>query len=501
MTHPVTLILIATALCLLGTPSLGALAVAMLLLAPTALLKKRLGAPLGVVLTFVMGLACLADVFCQEFFLSPLNTGTVRLLFATHPAEVWSFCKTFVSPAILGRWRLSVCLVLLLATPFAVKWSLPNGLLAVLAVPAAIGLFHLDKTPPGRLVSAGAEAFRQDREAEIRHKVYFTETADTCTFRSARIVLVLGESFNKHHASAYGYRLPTTPFQDARGAGRSLFFFADAVSPCNMTADVFERMFSVPFPAILKRAGYTVNFYSNQFPGGNGFMAIRGGKNMFSDKTISEAAFSYRNTHTKQFDADFLADNLPPANALAQEPVMDIIHLRGQHFEYEEHYPPDFAFFSMDDYPEGTPEAVMHYDNATRYNDFVLESILQYYAATDAIVIFLSDHGEEVYDELPISGRSHGRPGLAAARAEYEVPMWVWCSTAYAAAHPDVLEALPQAAARPFYTSDLSHLLLDLAGVSGPFTSKERSILSPSYHCPARIIAGKVDYDKLRAGE
>lgn len=45
--------------------------------------------------------------------------------------------------------------------------------------------------------------------------------------------------------------------------------------------------------------------------------------------------------------------------------------------------------------------------------------------------------------------------------------------------------AIIAAAVRPFYTADISHLILALAGAAGDFTS------------PARILAGSVDYDTL----
>ena len=482
-------------MCLLGSLSPGAVAVAMLLLLPSAFLKKGPAVVYGVIITIIIGLICLADIFCQEYFFSPLSANLVRLVRNTNPGEVHNFCSTFLRPSILGRWRITACLVLIIGTPFAARVKLPKLLFWIMLVPGIIGLWHMGNTPPGRLAMSIVEIVRQDRKAQKQHKAFLTARADTCTFLSPRIVLVIGESFNKHHASAYGYRLQTTPFVDGRVSDGSLTLFADAVTPWNMTADVFESMFSVPFPAILKQAGYKVNFYSNQNPAGKGLKAVSGGKFLFYDPVLSDAAFSYRNTRTRLYDHDFLEAVLP--DTLCAAPVLDIIHLKGQHFDYEKHYPPSFAHFTEADYPAGTPSEVMHYDNATYYNDYVLESILQYYSATDAIVVFLADHGEEVFDDLPISGRSHQTPGPAEARAEFEVPMWIWCSSEYALSHPSVVGSLPAASCRPFYTTDISHLVLALAGATGDFTSPEHNVLSDSYSCPARIIAGSVDYDAL----
>ena len=48
---------------------------------------------------------------------------------------------------------------------------------------------------------------------------------------------------------------------------------------------------------------------------------------------------------------------------------------------------------------------IAHYDNATRYNDHVLEQIIRLYEGQRTVVVYLSDHGEEVYDYRASSGR------------------------------------------------------------------------------------------------
>ena len=49
---------------------------------------------------------------------------------------------------------------------------------------------------------------------------------DSCSFRSPNIVLIIGESFNRHHAQLYGYDKPTTPCQKRRADRESLPFTA-----------------------------------------------------------------------------------------------------------------------------------------------------------------------------------------------------------------------------------------------------------------------------------
>ena len=50
----------------------------------------------------------------------------------------------------------------------------------------------------------------------------------------------------------------------------------------------------------------------------------------------------------------------------------------------------------------------MHYDNATLYNDSVVYQIIKRFENSDAGVIYMSDHWEEVYDNIKRKGRYQG---------------------------------------------------------------------------------------------
>lgn len=98
-----------------------------------------------------------------------------------------------------------------------------------------------------------------------------------CTFRSPEIVLILGESYNKHHAALYGYPLPTTPRLSQEEAAGRLYPFTDVVSPANFTVKAMHLLFSFAsqdrqtawcdtplFPALFRRAGYDTLMFDNQ---------------------------------------------------------------------------------------------------------------------------------------------------------------------------------------------------------------------------------------------
>lgn len=59
---------------------------------------------------------------------------------------------------------------------------------------------------------------------------------DSCSFRSRNIVLIIGESYNRHHAGLYGYDKNTTPRQARRAQKGELIPFSDVVAPWNLTS-------------------------------------------------------------------------------------------------------------------------------------------------------------------------------------------------------------------------------------------------------------------------
>lgn len=67
---------------------------------------------------------------------------------------------------------------------------------------------------------------------------------DSCSYRSPNIVLIIGESFGRHHSQQYGYFMETTPRQVALEKTRKLTKFSDVVTCWNLTSFVFKNMLS-----------------------------------------------------------------------------------------------------------------------------------------------------------------------------------------------------------------------------------------------------------------
>ena len=379
---------------------------------------------------------------------------------------------------------------------------------------------HLN-TPFVRLAYGAAYNMASAAELDVLERSVAAAAVDSCSYRCPLIVLVIGESYNKHHSPLYepDY-LPTTPLlQQQREQGR-LVAYTDAVAPFNFTSNAFKYMFSTwdetcsdewtkhsLFPAVFKKAGYCVDFLTNQFAmAQTEDMWDFAGATIFNRHELSDLQFTHRNPDIYELDGELLGE-LPSVDSLTARPTLLIVHLRGQHVSYENRYPKEFSRFTSDD--EKTPfggkagrQMAAHYDNATLYDDYVVNTVFDRLKATDAIGIFLSDHGEEVYDWRDQYERTNERTMTPeVARYQYEIPLMFYMTDTFRLRHPDVAEAVAAAADRPFISSDLCHLLFYLGGIGFADYQEKRNILSPRYDCSRkRIIDFEVDYDALMKG-
>lgn len=375
---------------------------------------------------------------------------------------------------------------------------------------------HLN-TPFVRLAYGAAFNMATSAELDVLEKTVATTTVDSCSYRCPLIVLVIGESFNKHHTPLYEKDyLPTTPLLMQQQQKGNLVVYTDAVAPFNFTSNAFKYMFSTwdeengdewtrhtLFPAVFKKAGYCVDFYTNQFAMAQTDMWDFAGGTVFNHHGLSELQFTHRNPDIFDYDGELLRE-LPSADSLTAHPTLLIVHLRGQHVKYDNRYPQAYAKFTPND--EKTPfggetgrEIAAHYDNATLYNDAVVNTVFEMLKNTDGIGILLSDHGEEVYDWRDKYERTNERTITPeVARYQYEIPLMFYMTDTFKVCHPDVAEAVTTSADRPFISSDLCHLLFYLGGISIPDYQEKRNILSPQYDkTRKRIIGSSTDYDEL----
>ena len=355
-----------------------------------------------------------------------------------------------------------------------------------------------------------------DRLVRISNKV----KVDSCSFRSPNIVLIIGESYNRHHSSQYGYAMPTTPRQQKLERQGRLVKYTDVVSPWNLTSFVFKHLFSLYcvgdkgewcdyplFPELFRKAGYHVTFLTNQFlPKAKEAVYDFSGGFFLNNPKLSAAQFDTRNTQLHRFDEELLQDydELKGQNT---ENNLIIFHLLGQHVQYRQRSPKDRKLFRGDDYKEMKPnlnarerQTLADYDNAIRYNDSVVTEIVKKFENEEAIVLYVPDHGEECYEgDMHFFCRMHSaKVDARLAHAEFDIPMWIWCSRKYIKKHPEIFRQVVNARNRRFMTDALAHMLLYLGGIHANYYKEQLNLLSPDYdENRPRILKNTADYDKL----
>lgn len=334
---------------------------------------------------------------------------------------------------------------------------------------------------------------------------------------SANLVWIIGESCIKKHMSIYGYSKNTTPYQLELFNKGYLYPFNNVITPSNGTGEVFKHIFSMHsidqkgdwsssplFPAVIKKSGYNVYFFTNQFvkAAQNDIFDFFGGA-FLNDTEISSQMFTYRNKKKYEYDENLLSD-FDTVNKQGEHNFY-IFHLIGQHVDYSKRYPKNRQKFKLKDYDYRSDlnseekSVVMHYDNATLYNDSVVYQIVKRFENTDAVVIYMSDHGEEVYDNIKRTGRYQGDDlSYEIVENEFCVPFWIYVSQKYIEANKDIVEKIKQSIDNPYMIDNIGHLFLYLSGIRCDDYDSTRVVICDEYNKKRkRILKGNIDYEKI----
>ena len=364
---------------------------------------------------------------------------------------------------------------------------------------------------------SGKEIDRVAWQAEHVDVVAQSETVD-----SLNIIFIIGESYIREHSPLYGYPLPTTPFLSAEQQAGRLFAFTDVVSPYNQTTRVIRNMLSCnslgdgedwstapPLTAVFKKNGYRVSMFDNQKTSDMGQVFAFSLNTFLYHPRMLATCYHEVNDSTFEYDGqlvDYLQRHLPKQSEARQ---LIVFHLMGQHISFSHRYPEGYDYFTADSIhfrkeswltPDMRKE-IAYYDNATRYNDDVIRQLTTLYQDQKTVMVYFSDHGEEVYDYRASYGRDDWSMGSApqqVLRYQYMVPFVVWCSDKYLREYPEMAEQLKSSADKPLMLDNVCHLLFHLAHLQTPYYKDRRDVLSPDYSCPKRLINDEVDYDEIK---
>ena len=464
------------------------------------------------------------EMFSLYNYRALIGAGMLNAILETNPQEAREFLRMYVG------WQVPAMLVLLLGLlgagqrflfqrrlPLSTGWQ--NGLMVLLLLAGGLagsGLWHsyssyiVNNTldiPLVRVVDASMTAAEniaayKDIDKKLNASVQITKnTSDT-----PHIVFILGESTNRDRMHLYGYGLDNTPNLDALQARGELAVFRDVISPHATTVSVIRELFTFHDAEakgewyqynnlidVMNAAGYKTYWLSNQESSGIWGNAAQ----LFAKRSQVRSFTHLRESHE---DSGAYDEELFPMLEKAQQEAgpknFYVLHLMGGHSLYYMRFPYIFSRFSAQDitgdYTEEQRTEIAQYANALFYNDYIVSGIIDHFRDQDAIVIYLPDHGETVYD----NGRNFaGHVEENPSHYMLEVPLIMWASPAYKAHHPEIWSAVQATVDRPYMTDDMIHTILQIAGIKTLEYNSAKSIISPNFAMSRqRMVQGR-DYD------
>jgi len=315
------------------------------------------------------------------------------------------------------------------------------------------------------------------------------------------VVMVLGESLRADHLGLNGYARNTTPLLSAMS--HELLNFPDVASTANWTdaaiAVLTSRAAGEGTASIVqtyREAGFRTAWLSNQ----NGYAPGR-----------SADAVEY-GVDAQDFHMRTDANLLPMFTSFVRQAgprQFVVLHMHGSHIPYEDRYEAASRKFSptLRDLGIRTPlpgdkqAAINSYDNTVVETDRFLVRVISELRkeSRPAVLVFTSDHGENLFDdERQLFMHTQRGP----TRADIHVPLIVWMNPAYRQRFPHIVAALEANRTRRISHVQMFPTMMEVGGVAWDGRDPRLSIASPQFiEAPRQVqfdMKEKVDYDSLR---
>ncbi len=298
---------------------------------------------------------------------------------------------------------------------------------------------------------------------------------------SLSVIFVLGESLRSDHLSLNGYNRITTPKLDKR---KNIVSYPNIYSEYTNTnrsiphiltrADSvhIERAFSeTSFIPLFKSCGFRTYWIANQ-ESANTYVAFMKECDTLMYAHPEKTVFTYN----EWLDEDLLPYVKNVLDKKDNKRNLIILHTIGSHWFYNSHYSKAFEAFKPTAgsriIKHCTPEEIINsYDNTIVYTDFFLDQLIQLIESENAILIFLSDHGEALGEENAWLHAGEGQTSRNPA-------CFVWYSDKYQEIFPEKIFSLKENRKKGYRTDFLFHSILSAADIPSIVYDDELDIFS-----------------------
>ncbi|WP_104712566.1 phosphoethanolamine transferase [Helicobacter cetorum] len=493
--------------------------------------------------TFLI-LVCLfgiVDIFNAYYFNMPISTIMIQTILATNPSEA----KAFFDSVILARPLIFIFYIVFLCSFLyfmrcSVQISLKKAcfissffVLAIFshAFKSLITqhtLYYTTNTLANSTpLTKSLYAFYLAKTEQVGLK--FLENLNKFSKKDylsveenpiANVVLIIGESASKNFMQLYGYNAPNNPLlstlanererERERVKNPSLYIFKNVVSSEAFTLENFTRLLTYSdyenrdtqwyqfnnLGNIFKQANYKTFDLDNQ----ESLRALEPKLTPYYLLSLPfDMAFNYNNNWHVLDEwlihgiKNKILPNLETNNFI-------LLHLMGSHGTYNERFPKTFAKFKPSDLSfthlhvnnDKDKQIVADYVNSLYYNDYILNEIFNLFKDKDAIVFYLSDHAQDMFE----SGSTYGHK---CSKAGVEIPFMIYVSDIFKEKHPKKIALIKNAVNKPFMSDDLIHSLLPLVGIHTKDAIESKNLFSPKFDTTRkRIFCNSINYDAIK---
>lgn len=316
-------------------------------------------------------------------------------------------------------------------------------------------------------------------------------------------VIIIGESTNRTHLGLYGYYRQTTP--ELEKLKDELLIYDDVISPHAYSIGALTKILTLAnyeFPdksadgsiiQLINSAGFDTYWLSNQRP-------IGPYESLITKIALSSKFHKFITTtiagRSKVLDGELIEEFNDVLTKLESKKNVIFIHMMGTHHEYENRYPPDFDKFNdkpLTKFPsEESTKKINDFDNAILYNDALIAEVIAKVGELNqkSFVLFFSDHGEEMYDNLDMAGHNED----IYSKQMFEVPFLLWESPKYKEE-----KNIDFVKDRKYMLDDLFYSVADLLDINSVETDMTRSIFSRNFEERKRIIKDTLIFDTFFA--
>jgi heptose-I-phosphate ethanolaminephosphotransferase len=320
-------------------------------------------------------------------------------------------------------------------------------------------------------------------------------------------VLVIGESTNRQRMSLYGYDRDTTPKLDAMRDQLIAFDNVIAARPYTIESlrqaltfgngvDTELELSKPNVVSLMKRAGFKTFWITNQ-------QTISSRNTMLTAYSQMADEKVYLNNNRVQSSShydDVVLEPFTRAMADTTDKKFIVVHLLGTHIGYQHRYPESFTRFTQHNAGSSLNESQQNlfnqYDNAVAYNDVVMSGLIERYQRSSpyGVMLYFSDHGEEVFDFREFQGRNENDP----TSHMYTVPFIIAPGARWAEQNAARVTQMQQAIHAPFSLAHFIHAWCDLVTINWQDCQTQHSLFNSAFTATPRLIGDPARLKSLR---